>query len=166
MRILLFSLLLVLPSFLFSQEDSTIIWQHNHYQDTLAPHFSVTDVNGHVWDSDSLRGKVIVLNFWSIYCPGCFAELSELNKIPSQFSSDSVIFISVLFEKNAKADSVIARNKFNYHLVKGGLPIHGDFYNNCYPTHIVIDRQGMIRYNVCGVLNEKMLLPEIRKASR
>ena len=121
MRLFLGCILCFLPSLLFSQsnEDSTIIWQKNHYQDTLAPHFVVTDINGKTLDSDSLRGKVIVLNFWSIYCPGCFQELPELNKIPSQFSSDSVIFISVLFEKDRHADSVIARNKFNYSFGKG-----------------------------------------------
>src|SRR5665213_1760806 len=111
MRLLFFLSAMFISTFLFSQEDSAIIWQKNHYQDTLAPHFKVTDVNGKIWNSDSLRGKVVVMNFWSIYCPACFQELPELNKIPAQFSSDSVIFISVLFEKNAKADSVIAKNK-------------------------------------------------------
>src|SRR6185295_9248618 len=131
MRHFLFLILLLLSAPLFSQsnEDTAIIWQKNHYQDTLAPKFYLTDVNGNIWNSDSLRGKVVVLNFWSIYCPGCFHELPELNKLPAQFSSDSVVFISVLFEKGARADSVIAKNKFAYHLVEGGLQIHGDFYN-------------------------------------
>jgi peroxiredoxin len=166
MKLFLFSFLFFLPSFLFSQggEDSTIIWQKNHYQDTLAPKFYVTDTDGKTWNSDSLRGKVVVLNFWSIYCPGCFMELPELNKLPAQFSSDSVIFISILFEKGERADSVIAKNKFAYHLVEDGLQVHGDFYNNCYPTHIIIDRKGIIRYNVCGVVNVSMLLPEIEKS--
>lgn len=156
--------LIFIPAIIFSQTEDTIIWQKNHYQDTLAPKFSVTDVQGKTWNSDSLRGKVVVLNFWSIYCPGCYAELPELNKLPAEFSSDSVVFISVVFEKGPHVDSVISKNKFNYHLAENGLKIHGDFYNNCYPTHIVIDRDGMIRYNVCGVVNTSMLAPEIKKA--
>lgn len=168
LRQICFCLTFLLPHFFMAQEnvDSTIIWQKNHYQDTLAPHFSFIDVNGKYWNSDSLRGKVVVLNFWSIYCPGCYHELPELNKIPSQFSEDSVIFISVLFEKGSKADSVIAKHLFNYHLGIDGLQIHSDFYNNCYPTHIIIDRSGMIRYNICGVLNSSMLIPEIIKVER
>lgn len=144
-------------------DDSVMIWQKNHYQDTVAPYFALTDVNGNFWCSDSLRGKVVVFNFWSIYCPPCFAELPELNKLPTQFSSDSVIFISVLFEKGNRADSVATRYQFNYHLVKNGLQIISDFYNNCFPTHIIIDREGIIRYNSCGVVNCAVLKPEIIK---
>ena len=168
MKHFIFLFLLLLPCTIFAQDndDSTIIWQQNHYQDTIAPHFALVDINGNYWDSDSLAGKVIVLNFWSIYCPGCFHELPALNRIPSQFSSDSVVFISVLFEKGPKADSVIAKYQFNYHLVTNGLQIQSDFYNNCFPTHIIIDRKGMIRYNVCGVVNTEMLVPEIRRVLR
>ena len=164
----LFLLLFLFPIFLSAQvkDDSTIIWQKNHYQDTIAPHFSLIDVNGNYWSSDSLRGKIIVLNFWSIYCPGCYHELPELNKIPTQFSEDSVVFISVLFEKGTKADSVIAKYDFSYHLVLDGLQIQSDFYNNCFPTHIIIDRNGIIRYNVCGVLNTAMLVPEIIRVQK
>ncbi|HTL80049.1 MAG TPA: TlpA disulfide reductase family protein [Bacteroidia bacterium] len=143
------------------EEDSSIAIHQNICQDTLAPRFDIFDVNGNHWVSDSLRGKIVVLNFWSIYCPACYAELTELNKLPSDFSSDSVIFISVVFENTPKADSIISRHNFNYHLVEGGLPIHGDFYNNCYPTHIIIDKHGMIRFNVCGTVNEKMMKAKI-----
>ncbi|MCX6312440.1 MAG: TlpA disulfide reductase family protein [Bacteroidetes bacterium] len=168
MKQLLFILAFSMPIFLSAQEseDSTIIWQQNHYQDTLAPRFSLIDINGNLWSSDSLLGKTIVLNFWSIHCPGCFQELPELNNIPSQFSKDSVVFISVLFEKSPKTDSVMAKNHFNYHIVLDGLQIQSDFYNNCFPTHIIIDRNGMIRYNVCGVVNEAILVPEINKIDK
>lgn len=162
-----FFLLFLFPVHSAAQEDTaTIIWQQNHYQDTPAPYFFVTDVNGNPWCSDSLRGKVVVLNFWSIYCAQCIHELPELNKLPGRFSPDSVVFISVLFEKGKRADSLISKHHFNYHLVTGGLQVHSDYYNNCYPTHIIIDREGIIRYNICGVVNEKMLLPEILKVLR
>ncbi|HEU4716515.1 MAG TPA: TlpA disulfide reductase family protein [Bacteroidia bacterium] len=146
-------------------EDSVIIWQKNHYQDTLAPYFSLVDVNGNVWNSDSLRGKTVVLNFWSIYCPACFTELPSINKVPAQFDADSVIFISVLFEKGPKVDSVIAKNHFSYHLCVDGRQIMGDFYNNCFPTHIIIDRNGMIRYNICGMIDEQVLEDALRKTT-
>lgn len=164
MKRFLFFFLLLFCVHLPAQEraDSAFIFQQNHYQDTLAPHFSLVDLQGNLWDSDSLRGKVIVLNFWSVYCPPCFVELPELNQTAASFSPDSIIFISVLFEKGAHADSVVRKNEFSYHLVMGGLPIMSDYYNNCFPTHIIIDREGMIRYNVCGMLNREVLLPEIR----
>ncbi len=146
-----------------SQNVETIFWQKNIYQDTLAPYFALVDIDGNFWSNDSLKGKVIVMNFWSIYCPPCITELPELNKLPAQYSSDSIIFISVLFEKGVNADSMIAKNQFNYHLVTNGLQIMSDYYNNCFPTHIIIDRNGIIRYNSCGVFNSEMLKPEIQK---
>ncbi|CAN5336129.1 hypothetical protein BH09BAC5_BH09BAC5_17690 [soil metagenome] len=147
-----------------NNDDSTFIWQKNIYQDTVSPYFALSDVNGNFWCSDSLKGKVIVLNFWSIYCPPCISELPELNKIPLQFSEDSVVFISVLFEKGKTADSLVNHHEFKYHLAMNGRQIMGDYYNNCFPTHIIIDRSGIIRYNSCGVVNRNILIPEIKRA--
>lgn len=40
--------------------------------------FKVSDINGNKFDLRTNIGKVIVLNFWSINCPPCKAEIPEL----------------------------------------------------------------------------------------
>lgn len=49
--------------------------------DTVAPPFSVTDINGNEYSLESLKGKIIVLNFWFVECKPCVQEMPELNEL-------------------------------------------------------------------------------------
>ncbi|MEI8007590.1 MAG: TlpA disulfide reductase family protein [Bacteroidota bacterium] len=46
---------------------------------------------------DSLRGKVVVLNFWTSYCAGCTDEMDNLRPLTEKFK-DKVVFVSVSSE--------------------------------------------------------------------
>jgi peroxiredoxin len=45
--------------------------------DRLAPDFTLQDHQGRAFRLSSLRGKVVVLHFWSRDCPPCIQEMSE-----------------------------------------------------------------------------------------
>jgi hypothetical protein len=67
----------------------------NELQNTLAPapKFELTTIDGKTFNTDSLRGKVVVLNFWFIGCGPCRRELPELNRIAAAFASrDDIAF--------------------------------------------------------------------------
>lgn len=43
--------------------------------------FTLTDMQGQCWNLKSLRGRVVLLNFWATWCPPCRAEIPDLNAI-------------------------------------------------------------------------------------
>ena len=45
-----------------------------------APAFNVTTLGGQKLDLEKLKGKVVVLNFWSTGCDSCEAEIAGLNR--------------------------------------------------------------------------------------
>jgi peroxiredoxin len=66
--------------------------------DRRAPPFSLKDIHGATVTLDSLRGKVVVLNFWSKTCGPCLEEmpeLAELTKIVRDRSDVVVLAVSV-----------------------------------------------------------------------
>jgi peroxiredoxin len=49
--------------------------------DRRAPSFSLKDMQGNVVTSESLKGKVVVLNFWTKTCGPCLEEMPELAEL-------------------------------------------------------------------------------------
>src|SRR6187402_3620904 len=60
-----------------------------------APAFSVRTLDGRTLSLADLRGKVIVLSFWFIGCPACFAMEPKLNDFKARFAESDVVFLAM-----------------------------------------------------------------------
>ena len=61
----------------------------------LKPVWSVTDLKGRTWTSASLRGKIVVLDFWATWCSPCRREMPILNKLQHEYASRGVQVIGL-----------------------------------------------------------------------
>src|SRR5918911_93822 len=59
-----------------------------------APDFSLKSLDGTTFKSSSLKGEVVVLNFWATYCEPCRSEIPELNQFAAA-SGAKVVGISL-----------------------------------------------------------------------
>lgn len=59
------------------------------------PAFSITDLAGNSISSESLKGNVVVLDFFGTWCKPCIKELIELQKIQKMFETENVVFLVV-----------------------------------------------------------------------
>ena len=55
---------------------------------------SLTTIDGEKYDTTSLKGKVVVLNFWFVDCPPCRKEIPELNKLVKKYDKKRHCFFS------------------------------------------------------------------------
>ena len=53
----------------------------NSYIGTQYEPFRYTTMSDEVVTNDSIKGKVLVIDFWFMHCAGCVKELDELNKL-------------------------------------------------------------------------------------
>ncbi|MGA2261147.1 MAG: DUF3738 domain-containing protein [Acidobacteriota bacterium] len=58
---------------------------------------------------DSLKGNVVVLEFWSTWCSGCVAQIPHLNELASQFKNRPVRFISVTDEDKSAVSAFLPK---------------------------------------------------------
>jgi peroxiredoxin len=131
--------------------------------DTLAPDFTVTDIKGKTWHLEALRGKTVVLNFWALGCAGCITELPVLNSMADSIGRDTnFVFISLLLDSGAAASKAMKTYYMRYHQVISAGKQHAQYHITCFPTHILIDPRGIVRYNHCGVMSRRDFLKMMR----
>ena len=119
--------------------------------DTVAPPFSATDINGNEYSLESLKGKIIVLNFWFVKCKPCVQEMPELNELVETYKNKDVVFLGFGTNDKSKINTFLETNKFSYAIIPNSKPIVSDYMVSSYPTHIIIDKNSNIVYKTAGL---------------
>jgi peroxiredoxin len=125
--------------------------------DRRAPAFSLKDLHGATVTLDSLRGKVVVLNFWTKTCGPCLEEmpdLAELAKIVRDRSDVAVIAVSVdQGPEDVKATLQTALREpptFDILFDPDSDIVGGKYGTNLFPETWFIDKRGVIRARFDG----------------
>jgi thiol-disulfide isomerase/thioredoxin len=117
-----------------------------------APEFVRTDLANRPVDLASLRGRVVVLNFWATWCAGCQVEMPRFISWQSKYSADGLQIIGVsMDDDSAPVASLVRELRVNYPIVMGDEEI-GLLYGGVLglPVTYLIDRQGMVRARFKG----------------
>jgi len=102
------------------------------------PDFSVTSLEGNTINKDSLKGEVVVLNFWASWCTPCMAEIPELKELAAN-SKAKVIGIA-LDENGLETVKPFAEaHKINYTVAVGSQDLFQQFNGVGIPYTLVLD---------------------------
>lgn len=135
-----------------------------------APEFSLTDFSGTTLDSSSLKGEIVVINFWATWAPGCSKEIPELIQLQKKYQG-KVRFIGIALGVSTEPDARKLAQEFglNYPTSIAPSEFHQTFGGiDAIPSSFVIDRQwnmvnrytGRIRMDELSAELDYMLLPE------
>ncbi|MES1217880.1 MAG: TlpA disulfide reductase family protein [Bacteroidota bacterium] len=121
------------------------------------PDFSVTSIFGQKIETEKLRDKIIVLDFWMIDCYPCIAELPAFNQLVEEYKKSNVVFLAITFETLKRLNTdFFPKYKFDFNLVSDAKNIIDLFGGSGYPKTFVIDKTGKIREAwPGGLMNEK-----------
>src|SRR5258707_1119680 len=83
-----------------------------------APIFTARDLDGREISTASLRGKVVILNFWATWCPPCRAEIPDLIALQEKYR-DHLVVIGVSEDEGGPelVRQFAAQQKMNYPIV-------------------------------------------------
>ncbi|MFA7241425.1 MAG: TlpA disulfide reductase family protein [Sulfuricellaceae bacterium] len=122
-------------------------------QKPAAPQAAFVTLNGEKIELGSLRGKVVLVNFWATSCPGCIAEMPELVKTHKKFEARGLETIAVAMRYDppeyVKRFSENNNLPFKVALDKDGSAAQA-FGARVTPTTFVIDKQGQIAQRIVG----------------
>ena len=131
-----------------------------------APDFRVTTLAGAPVTPDSLRGKVVLLNFWATWCPPCRVEMPGFQDVYDEHRDDGFVVLGVSTDR-AGRDPVrefLQENGITYPVAMA----NGEIVNayggaRVLPTSFLIDREGRIRHEVRGYFTEVALRQAVRR---
>ncbi|MCC9167339.1 TIGR03435 family protein [Pontibacter harenae] len=107
---------------------------------------------------NSLKGKVVVLEFWATWCAPCIAAMPHLNELSEKYKNKGVQFISVTDETDEKAKNFLKKRKINGWVgIDGNEAMHEAYEVQAIPFTVVIGADG----NVLGYPDGKTLSEEM-----
>lgn len=114
---------------------------------TRPPSFTATTIDGRSISLESLKGKVVVLNFWFIGCAYCRAQQPKLNDFKARFAQDDeVVFLAMSIDPTAELKKYLAKERFDYIQVAEAESLMSRFRFVGYPKNIVLSKTGEIVY--------------------
>jgi len=123
---------------------------------TIAPDFSVPDLNGKNVSLSDFRGKYVLIDFWASWCVPCVALIPHLKEIEKEFSGDKfMIFAVSLDTKREGWEKAIKKHDLtwvNVSNIQGwGDPVAKEFGVTSLPFNVLIDPEGkVVGYNLGG----------------
>jgi len=124
---------------------------------------TLTDIKGEVHSLETLKDKIIVVDFWFINCGPCIKEIPDLNKLKAEFEMDEVEWFAVTYDPKEKVERFLERLKFDYTIVPDSKHLTDRFDIRFYPTTLIIDENRKIVYTgKFGTMNGRV--NEIREA--
>ena len=124
-----------------------------------APRFSAKTLAGEKFTNDSVKGKVVLVQFWTTWCPYCRRDQSGVDAIDREFAGKGLVALAVnvgesrktvttYLEQNPRSCRIVLTEDTNLAAVFGA---------TSFPVYVLMDREGNIAGTQRGAGGEAAL---------
>ena len=133
------------------------------------PDFSATDLDGNPISLQDYRGKVVLLDFWAVWCGPCIAEMPNLKRVYNQYKDKGFDIIGISLDTDEKRlRDYLKENDIAWRQVFSGKgwqsPISQQYGIHGIPAPWLIDRDGaLITKQARGRALEKLVAGALKE---
>lgn len=128
-------------------------------QKEAAPRFTATTTSGEKFSNGSIKGKIVLLEFWTTWCGYCAEEAAFVDKIGHELAPKGLILLAIDVGESKKT----VRKYLEQHPRDCKIVLMEDtnlaamYQATVYPIYVVIDRDGFIAGTQRGAGGEEAL---------
>ena len=110
-------------------------------------------------DLESLKGNIVVIDFWATWCGPCVKAFPHLNELAAKFKDQPVRFIAITYEDKTKIESFLKSTKLDTWVgLDTDRSMHMQYQIRSIPRTFVIGRDGTLLADMHPLqLNEQMI---------
>ena len=116
------------------------------------PNFKATDaITGEPLSLKDFRGKIVLVDFWAVWCPPCIVELPNVKKTYEKYHDKGFEIISISLDKDngiQKCKQFIDRENMTWHhVVEGGFwdtRLAKKYNIQAIPAMFILDANGVV----------------------
>ncbi len=130
-----------------------------------AANFTLLDSNGAKVTLASLKGKVVLLNFWATWCGPCQVEIPWFVEFNKTYKARGLAIVGVSMDEDGwkSVKPYLAAKKIDYPIVVGTEEVAKAYGGvDSLPSTFIIDRDGKIAFSHSGLVGKDTYDTEIR----
>jgi peroxiredoxin len=124
-----------------------------------APDATLIDLNGHPLRLSSLRGQIVILNFWYVACEPCRYEMPGFERVYHADRAQGLVVLGVNpVDDVPTIEGFVHELGIDYPVVRdAGQQAILAYQVTATPSSFFIDRQGVVRYTYTGAIDATTL---------
>lgn len=105
-----------------------------------------------IFNFESTKGKVVLVNFWATWCPPCIAEMPSMQLLYEDYK-DVIEFVFISNEDFALINKFVNKNRYTFGVYKPISKYPKDFDVSSIPRTFLIDKRGNVVIDKSGAAN-------------
>ena len=112
-----------------------------------APLFTLKDLRGVEVSLKELKGRIVILHFWALWCGQCVQELPAFEALYEDFMNQGVTFLAISEDtEEEKLLNFFRKHNYMFRVLQDSQGSVRQLYGvSTLPSTVVIDSQGMLR---------------------
>jgi cytochrome c biogenesis protein CcmG, thiol:disulfide interchange protein DsbE len=152
------------PQWLLDMKDMAETRARSEWLGKKAPAFHLNDLNGQTVELSALRGKAVLLDFWSTACGPCIREMPDIQKVAEEHKDHLVVW-GVSFDERDRDKKWLAQHQQEFPTLSDTEYEVSDLYSvHGIPATVLIDAKGVIRGYWEGPVSIEQLEATLRRA--
>jgi len=123
---------------------------------SVAPNFSLKNLQGETFDLARYRGQVVLVNFWATWCPPCRAEMPSMEKLSKIMAGEKFVMLAINIEEDGQ-ENVAEFLKEHPHsfpvLLDTEAKVQEAYGVYRFPETFVVGKDGVITDHVIGAID-------------
>jgi peroxiredoxin len=151
-----------------NQQESTVLQDSSYTSESkiYVDDFTLIDLDGNEVSLHFYQDKIVVINFWTTWCPPCQAEIPDFVEVSNIYKAKGVQFLGISndFDKSLKAFE--QQYKINYPTLLDNTKekVFSKWGIKAIPHTFIIGKNGEILFEQTGMIKKEQLIDLIEAA--